>query len=140
MIQFFGILLFGCLLGSTAWSQSVNMPKTDAGMSHFGAAWLVLVTLSLLVVLIVLIWWFFRHQGAGRTQGAVKILAAQVIGPRERILIVRIEDRILALGQTAQQINVLVELDTYTDASPQVPHDQSPFSKVLNQIVTKVRS
>ena len=40
----------------------------------------------------------------------VKILAQQSIGPRERILVVNVLGRILVLGHSPNQINLLMEL------------------------------
>jgi hypothetical protein len=45
--------------------------------------------------------------------GQIQLLAAFPVGPRERLLVVRMQDRILALGHTPTHISLLAELDDF---------------------------
>jgi flagellar protein FliO/FliZ len=140
MNQLIGILLPGVFMSSVTWSQTTVGGKTDSGISYLGGAWFGLVSLALLVLLFALIWWFYKTYGQNRSAGPVQILATQALGPRERILIVRIEDRILALGQTPQQISLLTELDSFTHADPTASQRDNAFSAVLGKIMVRARS
>jgi flagellar protein FliO/FliZ len=73
-----------------------------------------LVTLSLLVVLAAVVVWLFRRGAQSTTVGGqIQLLAAFPVGPRERLLVVRMQDRILALGHTPTHISLLAELDDF---------------------------
>ncbi len=80
----------------------------------WGGAWLGLVTLSLLVVLVAVVVWLFRR-GTQNTAvgGQIQLLATFPIGPRERLLVVRMQDRILAIGHTPTNISLLTELEDF---------------------------
>ena len=70
--------------------------------------------LSLLVVLVAVVVWLFRRGAQGSTVGGqIQLLAAFPVGPRERLLVVRMQDRILALGHTPTHISLLAELDDF---------------------------
>ena len=82
--------------------------------SVWGGAWLGLVTLSLLVVLVAVVVWLFRRGAQSATAGGqIQLLATFPIGPRERLVVVRMQDRILALGHTPTHISLLAELDDF---------------------------
>lgn len=83
------------------------------------AAWFGLLVLSLLVVLVAALLWVSRQRirGADASTG-IDILGMRALGPREQLVVVRIEDRILVLGHTAAQINLVTELESYTAEAP----------------------
>jgi len=73
-----------------------------------------LITLSLLIVLAAVVVWLFRRGAQGPLVGGqIQLLAAFPVGPRERLLVVRMQDRILALGHTPTHISLLTELDDF---------------------------
>ena len=101
-----------------AQAQALSAPVSSgaSGSSSFvwGGAWLGLVTLSLLVVLAAVVVWLFRRGAQSTTVGGqIQLLAAFPVGPRERLLVVRMQDRILALGHTPTHISLLAELDDF---------------------------
>lgn len=87
---------------------------SSTASSVWGGAWLGLVTLSLLVVLVAVVVWLFRR-GTQNTAvgGQIQLLATFPIGPRERLLVVRMQDRILAIGHTPTNISLLTELEDF---------------------------
>jgi flagellar protein FliO/FliZ len=98
-----------------------------------------LVTLTLLVVLFAVVLWLYkRGQQAGSAPSSIKILAAQPLGPRERLVIVRIDDRILALGHTPTTISMLAELESF-DESAVTPQFAPRFSSQLQQWISARR-
>jgi len=108
---FFGIV------SVAAQAQALSAPVSSGSSgssSVWGGAWLGLVTLSLLVVLAAVVVWLFRRGAQSTTVGGqIQLLAAFPVGPRERLLVVRIQDRILALGHTPTHISLLAELDDF---------------------------
>ena len=69
---------------------------------------------AVMVVLVAVVVWLFRRGAQGSTVGGqIQLLAAFPVGPRERMLVVRIQDRILALGHTPTHISLLAELDDF---------------------------
>lgn len=72
------------------------------------------LTLIVLVVAALLVWYrkyLIKHGGSG---DPIQVLYIKPLGARERILIVRIEDRILVVGQTSSQITLLTELESFS--------------------------
>ena len=112
------LTLCGLTFSFAALAQSASAPITtsssNSSSSAWGGAWLGLVTLSLLVVLVAVVVWLFRR-GAQNTAvgGQIQLLAAFPVGPRERLLVVRMQDRILALGHTPTHISLLAELEDF---------------------------
>ena len=98
-----------------AQAQALSAPVSSGSSSSvWGGAWLGLVTLSLLVVLAAVVVWLFRRGARSTTIGGhIQLLAAFPVGPRERLLVVRMQDRILALGHTPTHISLLAELDDF---------------------------
>ncbi len=98
----------------SAASPLIPATSSSGSSSVWGGAWLGLLTLTLLVVLAAVLVWLYRR-GAQSTLvgGQIQLLATFAVGPRERLLVVRIQDRILALGHTPSQISLLTELEDF---------------------------
>jgi flagellar protein FliO/FliZ len=109
----FGILTWGVQAQTAApFSSAAQAPVNSS--SVWGGAWLGLVTMSMLVVLVAVVVWLYRRGTQGTvTGGQIQLLAAFPVGPRERLLVVRMGDRILALGHTPSQISFLTELESF---------------------------
>jgi len=109
---YFGI--FSIAAQAQALSAPVSSGSSGSSSAVWGGAWLGLVTLSLLVVLAAVVVWLFRRGAQSTTVGGqIQLLAAFPVGPRERLLVVRMQDRILALGHTPTHISLLAELDDF---------------------------
>ncbi len=106
--------LFAIAAQAQALSAPASGSASGSSSSVWGGAWLGLVTLSLLVVLAAVVVWLFRRGAQSTTVGGqIQLLAAFPVGPRERLLVVRMQDRILALGHTPTHISLLAELDDF---------------------------
>ena len=106
--------IFSIAAQAQALSAPVSSGSFGSSSSVWGGAWLGLVTLSLLVVLAAVVVWLFRRGAQSTTVGGqIQLLAAFPVGPRERLLVVRMQDRILALGHTPTHISLLAELDDF---------------------------
>ncbi len=72
-----------------------------------------LLMFALVLALVpVAIWALRRLRGLGPSRGerALAIVDQIALGPRERVLVLRAGERLLVLGATAQQVNLLCEL------------------------------
>jgi flagellar protein FliO/FliZ len=80
----------------------------------------VVVGLIVVIAAILLCGWLARRTGvAGRTQGgAMRIVDSLNLGPRQRIVLVEVEDSWVVVGVTAGQMNVLHTLPAGDTASP----------------------
>lgn len=121
---------------SASVAASVYTPSTSSG----GMVWLSFVTLVLLAGGVVLIAWLVRRNTATMSQGSsIRVLAAQMLGPRERVVIVSMAGRVFVLGHTASNISLLAELEPEEVAGlASLPASQD-FSSKLSQLIGKVR-
>jgi len=75
-------------------------------------AWSILMLLMVLA-LIPLVLWAMKRLQTIRPAGAprqLEIVAQLPLGPRERVVMVRVKDRVLVLGATTQQVTLLQDL------------------------------
>jgi len=92
--------------------------------------------LLVIVGLILLLAWVYRRlqPGVAGQINAMNVLAAIPLGHRERLVMVKVLDRVLILGVTPQQINKLHELPlAEVEASTPVETGQGRFAEVLRQ-------
>ena len=113
-VALFGLTSVVALAQAQSNSAPLVSASTSTSSSVWGGAWLGLVTLSLLVVLAAVVVWLFRRGSQSTALGGqIQLLATFPIGPRERLVVVRMQDRILALGHTPTHISLLTELDDF---------------------------
>ena len=79
------------------------------------------ISLAVIVVAIIAIGWIYsRMQGMRGPRGQVmQVLATQPLGPKERVLLVRIAGKQLVLGVTATQMQTLLVLDGNDTPAPE---------------------
>lgn len=83
------------------------MSSSFGGVLLFSLIWLMLAAALIWVVAFMV-----KKDSAIRANNPhIRVLAQQPIGPRERVLVVNVLNRILVLGHTNNQINLLIELD-----------------------------
>ena len=92
------LILPGCL-ATPAWAAA----NTSTSVAT------VLVSLVLILGGFALVAWLARRYlpGLGGTQGAVKVVGATMVGPRERVVVVEVEDARLVLGVGGGQVRLL---------------------------------
>ncbi len=76
--------------------------------------------LLLVVLSIPLVLWLVKRLSqwpGNRTNGLLSMPASLTVGPREQIAVVKVGERVLVVGITSQQIQLLTELD----GLPEVP-------------------
>ena len=89
--------------------------------------------LLLVIAAIPLVLWMVKRlsQLPAAGSGPLTLAASLAVGPRERIAVVKVEDRWLLIGITAGSINTLAELGS----APTLPaHARTPFADVLSRL------
>jgi flagellar protein FliO/FliZ len=115
--------------------------RQSSSSSGLAGAWFGLVTLSLLVALVAVVLWLFKKgKFVGATGSGVDLLAMQPLGPREQLVVVKINGRILVLGHTAHQISFITELNEFK-APPSRPNPMPQgLQAQINSFLTKGRT
>ncbi|MCU0868801.1 MAG: flagellar biosynthetic protein FliO [Burkholderiales bacterium] len=94
--------------------------------------------LGVVLGLIVVIAWFARRFGAaGRPGGLLRVVGGVMVGPRERVVVVEMQDTWLVLGVTPQQVNTLHTLSRPVGAAvapASLPADRN-FSRWLQKAI-----
>ena len=95
--------------------------------------------LGIIAFILIAAWLAKRFGLAGKTAGArgMKVSASTSLGPRERVVIVDVDDARLVLGVTASTINVLHKLPpapTPGDESAESPAD---FQSVMKSLLKR---
>jgi flagellar protein FliO/FliZ len=88
-------------------------------------AWSFLMLLLVLALIPLVLWTLKRLQNfqpPGRGPRPIELAAQLALGARERVVLVRVQDRLLVLGVTPQQVTLLAEGDPGAlPASPAAP-------------------
>lgn len=85
--------------------------------SESSLTWMALgkTSLALIVVLVLILGcaWLLRRvqQGQGYGSIPIRVIGSQVVGQRERIMVVDVEDQRLVVGVTPSSINLLTQLE-----------------------------
>lgn len=97
-------------------------------------------SLMLIIGAIVVVGWLYlRVKGThGHNAGFIKILAAQPLGSKERILLVEVANQQLVLGVTSTQIQTLYVLEQSIDSTASV-HTTSRFAERLRTAIGGAR-
>jgi flagellar protein FliO/FliZ len=120
---------------TSAWITTPAWAQSSSGTGAAGA-WFGLITLTLLVVLAAVVLWLFKKgRIVGATDSGIDILAMQSLGPREQIVVIRVNGRILVLGHTASQINLLAELANFQAPAPRPGGLPKGFQAQLNNFL-----
>ena len=102
-------------LGVLAVSAAVS--NTDAHVSMFGLLARLLVSLFIVLMVLWVLAQIVRKRGMSGSRGGnrarrpIDVLSRQSIGKGQTLVTVRLDDRVLVLGVTPQQISNLTELD-----------------------------
>ena len=109
------------------------MGTSVGGMLLFSFIWLALAAALIWVVA-----YLVKRDSAVRASNPhVKILAQQALGPRERVVIVNVLNRILVIGHTPTQINLLTELDPEDVAHMKPQPTNADFANQLRALVKR---
>ena len=99
-------------------------------------AWSFLMLLLVIALIPVSLWLVKRLQqlqAPGQAR-AMELLAQLALGPRERVVAVRVGRRVLVLGVSAQQVSMLVELDEGLETGVEPPAGRPDFGATLRSL------
>ncbi|MBD2816208.1 flagellar biosynthetic protein FliO [Xenorhabdus sp. Flor] len=100
---------------STTGTATTNAPSLSAGQTFIQVS----SALGGILLLIFFMTWLIRRLGLSpvknKNHRLLNVKASCSLGPKERIVVVEIEDSWLVLGVTSQQINVLHQLPVPSD-------------------------
>lgn len=109
------------------------MGTSVGGMLLFSFIWLALAAALIWVVA-----YLVKRDSAVRASNPhIMILAQQALGPRERVIIVNVLNRILVIGHTPTQINLLTELDPEDVVHLKPQPSNMDFANQLRQLVKR---
>ena len=104
-------------------------------------AWSVLMLLLVLALIPLVLWSLKRLQTirpAGGGASPLEVRAQLALGARERVVLLRVEGRMLVLGVTPQQVTLLAEADAgeLSHAGTPSANPQSPaFAGLLRNVI-----
>jgi len=95
-----------------AWGLAATPALARAAATDTGSMLSVFLSLFLILGGFVLVAWLVRRYmpGVGK-QGVVKVVGATMVGPRERVVVVEVENTWLLLGVGAGQVRLLDKRD-----------------------------
>ena len=103
------------------------------GMLLFSFIWLALAAALIWVVA-----YLVKRDSAMRASNPhVKILAQQALGPRERVVVLNVLNRILVVGHTPSQISLITELEPEDVANLKPQTASVDFANNLRQFVKR---
>lgn len=109
------------------------MDSSVGGMLLFSFFWLALAAALIWVVAFLI----KRDSATRATNPHVMILAQQALGPRERVIVLNVLNRILVVGHTPSQITLLTELDPEDVANLKPQAASVDFANNLRQFVKR---
>lgn len=109
------------------------MSSSVGGMLLFSFIWLALAAALIWVVA-----YLVKRDSAMRASNPhVLILAQQALGPRERVLVLNVLNRILVVGHTPSQITLITELEPEDVAHLKPQTASMDFANNLRQFVKR---
>ena len=109
------------------------MGSSVGGMLLFSFIWLALAAALIWVVAFLV-----KRDSAMRASNPhVKILAQQALGPRERVIVLNVLNRILVIGHTPSQISLITELEPEDVANLKPQAASVDFANNLRQFVKR---
>lgn len=111
-------------------------PQAFSAESSGGYTFVSMLMLALLVAAVAVLAWLMRRGAAGGGAGAsMRLLAAQPLGSRERVVVIKVGERFFLLGHTPSQISMLAELAP--DDVPQQSNRLPP--NLFAELLTKMK-
>ncbi|MCL4410826.1 MAG: flagellar biosynthetic protein FliO [Gammaproteobacteria bacterium] len=128
-------------------TQTAATPDMASGLATLGK---VSFTLFAIIVFILMCAWLVRRFGSSYLPVAgsdIRIVASATVGPKEKVVIVDMLGKRVALGVTAQNVTALSESEIPADAEEQTvegatnSQSQTPsFAQLLKNSLTRPKS
>lgn len=127
------------LLGSVPLQCAMASQGVDSSFPFVNVLQLLFALAIVLVVIYGAATLFRRFSGTmGSVSSCMKVVSALMVGQRERVIIVELEDEWLVLGVTAHSINLLCRMPRKESTPTALPTD--PFARWLKGALSKTRS
>ncbi|WP_340620607.1 flagellar biosynthetic protein FliO [Xenorhabdus siamensis] len=119
-------------------STATNVPSLSAGQTFMQIS----SALGGILLLIFFMAWLIRRLGLSpaknKNHRLLNVKASCSLGPKERVVVVEIEDSWLVLGVTSQQINVLHQLPVSSDNKERETELKTlPFGQLLKNTLQR---
>ena len=114
------------------------LPQTSA----FGAFFQALMGLLVVLAMLYGFFWLLRRYGPTQTgaQGVVKVVGGVMLGPRERLVVVEVEDTWVLVGVASGHVSTLHTL-AKPDGIDTTPMPASaPFADKLSELLRRTKS
>jgi flagellar protein FliO/FliZ len=110
-----------------------------ASSSTFGALFQALLGLAVVFALMYAFFWLLRRYGPTQmgAQGAVKVVGGVMLGPRERLVVVEVQDTWLLVGVASGHVGLLHRMDKPADLPAMPAPNLRPFADRLAEIVKR---
>jgi flagellar protein FliO/FliZ len=107
--------------------------------STLGALFQALLGLAVVLALMYAFFWLLRRYGPSQMagQGAVKVVGGVMLGPRERLVVVEVEDTWLLVGVASGHVGLLHSMNKPADAPPIPAQNLRPFADKLSEILKR---
>lgn len=129
----FAILSFGM---TPAFGRAADaVPQTSA----FGAFFQALLGLAVVAAMLYGFYWLLRRYGPTQTgaQGVVKVVGGVMLGPRERLVVVEVEDTWVLVGVASGNIRTLHTLAKPDGVNIQPSPAAPPFANKLADLLRR---
>jgi len=93
-----------------------------------------LMLAMLVAAVAVLAWLMKRNATQGSGGSSMRLVAAQALGPRERLVVVHVGSRFFLLGHTANQVSMLAELAPEDVPQPGSRLPENLFADLLKKL------
>jgi flagellar protein FliO/FliZ len=129
------LLLLG--MSSTCARATESLPQTSGLAAFMQALFGLVVVLGLLYGF----FWLLRRYGPGQAaaQGVVKVVGGVMLGPRERIVVVEVQDTWLLVGVAAGQVNTLHTMPRPDGVETLAQPAPLPFADKLAELIKRPR-
>jgi flagellar protein FliO/FliZ len=119
----------------TAMAADTATPQS----STLGALFQALLGLAVVLALMYAFFWLLRRYGPSQMagQGAVKVVGGVMLGPRERLVVVEVEDTWLLVGVASGHVGLLHSMNKPADAPPIPAPNLRPFADKLSEILKR---
>lgn len=126
----------GVMSGLPALAAAVFSPAARAAESSAGYTFMSLLMFVILLGAVAALAWLTRRGVAMRQSGgaSIRLVAAQGLGQRERVVVVNVGGRFFLLGHTAQQISFLAELSPEDVPQPPTVSPPKMFADLLQKM------
>lgn len=115
-----------------------GMPQTSA----FGAFFQALMGLLVVLAMLYGFFWLLRRYGPAQSgaQGVVKVVGGVMLGPRERLVVVEVENTWVLVGVAAGHVSTLHTLAKPEGVETMPATASPPFADKLSDLLRRTRS